>query len=134
MVPVRRFVPGPNQVGERIREYWDWIAVALFLLIPVDMLTTLYAARAVGSGAESNPLMRWALGQGLPTLVGVNVLAMVVAVVLFYGLLHLLNTVSEPRRRYAVVAMELWLGLVLASGLTIFANNLTVIVLGESLL
>jgi hypothetical protein len=131
---VRRVVPDPNDVGDRVVEYWDWIAIALFLLIPLDMLTTLYAARAVGSAGEANPLMRWALAQGLPTLVGVNVAAVVVVVVLFYGLVELLQAVPEPRRRYAVVAMELWLGVVLAFGLAVFANNVSVVVLGESLL
>jgi uncharacterized membrane protein len=131
---VRRIVPGPNEVGDRIREYWDWIAVALFLLIPVDMLTTLYAARVVGAGMESNPLIRWALGQGVLTLVGVNVVAVVGVGVLFYGLVQLLEAVPAHRKRYAVVVAELWLGLVLAVGFAIFANNVTVIVFGESLL
>jgi Kef-type K+ transport system membrane component KefB len=131
---VRPVVPGPNDVGDRVLEYWDWIAVALFLLIPVDLLTTLYAARAVGAGAESNPLMRWALRQGVLTLILVNVAAVIVAVVLFYGLVELLEAVPRHRRRYAVVVMELWLGVVLAAGLAIFANNLSVVVLGESLL
>jgi hypothetical protein len=130
---VRPVVPGPNDVGDRVLEYWDWIAIALFVLVPLDMLTTLYAARSVGAGSESNPVIRWALSQGVPTLVVVNVAAVVVAVVLFYGLVELVETVPQDRRRYAVVAMEFWLGLVLAVGLAIFANNVSVVVLGESL-
>ncbi len=41
-----------------MEEYWDWVAVALFLLVTVDMLTTMFAAAALGPVAEANPLMR----------------------------------------------------------------------------
>jgi hypothetical protein len=56
----------------RIEEYWDWIAVALFLLLTVDLLTTLAAARLVGADAESNPLMRWLLGRGVVIVIGAH--------------------------------------------------------------
>jgi hypothetical protein len=40
----------------RIEEYWDWVAVALFLLVGVELLTTLAAARVVGLGVLANNL------------------------------------------------------------------------------
>lgn len=119
---------------DRVREYWDWIAVALFLLITVDMLTTIFAAAELGASAEANPLMRWALRQGLGVLVAVNVGAVVLAVTLFYGMVEMLrHTPARLQRPFALV-IEVWLGLLVFAGLAVLANNLSVLVLGASLL
>lgn len=39
----------------RGQEYWNWQAIALFVLITVDMLTTVHAARVVGTTGEAHP-------------------------------------------------------------------------------
>lgn len=119
---------------ERVGEYWDWIAVSLFLLVTVDMLTTMFAAAELGPAAEANPIMRWALAQGTWTLVAVNLAVVVLAVSFFYGLVEMLKR-SPPRvRRPFAIAVEVWLGLLVFAGLLILANNLAAIVLGSSLL
>ncbi|MFB6127502.1 MAG: DUF5658 family protein [Halolamina sp.] len=115
-------------------EYWEWVAVALFLLVTLDLLTTLYAAAEVGRGAESNPLMRWLIGRSLATLIGVNVAAATVVCGLFRGLMAAYRATPAPYRRYFGYLIELWLGLLVAAGLVVFANNTAVIVLGESIL
>lgn len=117
----------------RIREYWSWIAVVLFLLITVDMLTTIFAAAVLGPGAETNPLMRWTLRQGVGVLVAVNLAAVVLAVGFFYALLRMLRRTPPAYERAFALLIEVWLGLLLFAGLAVFANNLSVIVLGESL-
>lgn len=117
-----------------VQEYWDWITVALFLLLAVDTLTTLYAAAVAGPAAEANPLIRWALSRGALAVAGLNVAAALFAVAFFYGLLETLRRTPEQyRRRYALV-LEAFVGLLLAAGLFVFANNLTVVVLRRSLL
>ncbi|MDZ7849607.1 MAG: hypothetical protein U5K70_01925 [Halodesulfurarchaeum sp.] len=116
-----------------IEEYWDWFAVALFVLITVDMITTVYAAWYVGPAAEANPLMRWALGQGMVTVTLVNLAATVVAVGGFALLMRLLRATDPPWDRFVALGVEAWLGLLIAGGLFVFANNLTVIVYGRSL-
>ncbi|MFC6786023.1 hypothetical protein ACFQFH_08995 [Halobaculum halobium] len=126
--------PGGAAVAERVEEYWEWAAVALFLLVSVDLLTTMYAAAVVGPGAEANPLMRWALGQPLPVLVGVNLVAVALATVVFRGLMETYRMTPAGVRPYYGLLIEAWLGLLVAAGLALFANNLSVIVLGESLL
>ena len=62
-------------------------------------------------------------------------LAVVVAVTGFFRLLigRLRRTVP-PADRYFAVLIEAWLGALVAVGLGVFANNLSVIVLGASLL
>lgn len=126
--------PDGPAIAERVEEYWEWAAVALFLLVSVDLLTTMYAAAVVGPEAEANPLMRWALGQPLPVLVGVNLGAVVLAAVVFRGLMETYRLTPARVRPYYGLLIEVWLGLLVAAGLALFANNLSVIVLGESLL
>lgn len=127
-------VDGHAGLDGRVLEYWDWLAVALFLLTTVDLLTTLFAARVVGADGEANPLMQWALEQGLGVILAMNLLAVVLVAVFFYGLVEMLRQTPQPYDRYFAAGIEAWLGGLLAAGLLIFANNLAVIVLGRSLL
>ncbi|MFC7068966.1 hypothetical protein [Halobaculum lipolyticum] len=120
-------------IADRVEEYWGWATAALFLLVTVDLLTTMYAAAAVGRGVEANPLVRWALGRPLPVLVGLNLAAVVLASVVFHGVVETYRVTPPRLRPYYGVVIEAWLGLLLASGLAVYANNLTVIVLGASL-
>lgn len=117
-----------------VEEYWSWVAATLFLLVTVDMLTTVFAAAVVGSAAEANPLMRWALRQGPAVLVGMNLAVVVLAVLMFYGLLEMVHRTPHPFDRHLALAVEVWLGLLLALGLAVLANNLSVIVLRRTLL
>lgn len=116
------------------REYWSWIAGALYLLLSVDLLLTLYAAGLYGPGAEANPYVQWALTQDLAVLVGMNLLALAVLAALFYGYLELLATARGVEAWVMARSFELWVGCLVAAGLFVFANNLSVIVLGRSLL
>ncbi|MEF8855929.1 MAG: DUF5658 family protein [Haloplanus sp.] len=118
----------------RIEEYWDWIAVALFLLLAVDLLTTLAAARLVGASAESNPLMRWLLGRNILVVIGAHLAVVVLVTGCFRLLTDRLRRMSPPANYYFALAIEVWLGVLVAVGLGVFANNLAVIVLGGSLL
>lgn len=119
--------------AERRREYWSWAAGALYILLTLDMLTTMYAASIYGAAAEANPIMQWALQQGTTTLVLLNLGALLVLAVLFYGMIEL--TIRAPERHQTMIALafEVWIALVLAAGLLVFANNLSVIVYGENL-
>ena len=118
----------------RVQEYWDWLAVALFVLITVDMVTTVFAARVVGVPGEANPVVRWSLLKGPLMFAGVNLLAVVAAVMLFDHIMDLLLDTPEPYARYVAAGIEAWLGGLLAAGLLVFANNLAVIFHGRSLI
>lgn len=126
--------PAADQMEARIREYWEWIAVALFLFTTVDMITTVFAARSVGIDAEVNPLIEWTLTHGPLAYASVNIAVVILVVTLFWGLMVMLERTPSPVDRVFAVAIELWLGLVLTVGLLIFANNIVVIIFGESLL
>ncbi|MFB6132818.1 MAG: hypothetical protein ABEJ44_05370 [Halanaeroarchaeum sp.] len=117
-----------------LEEYWDWFAVALFILITVDMVTTVYAAWYVDAAAEANPLMRWAIGRGMVTVTIVNLVATGVAVGGFNTLMQVVEATDPPYDRIVALGVEVWLGLIISGGLFVFANNLFVIVHGQSLL
>lgn len=124
----------PQPLDDRIREYWDWIAVVLFLLVPIDTLMTLFAAREVGAESESNPIMAWLLEQGTPTLVAANLAAVVLVAVFFYGVVEMLERSPPAVRPYFARILEIWIAVLLAAGFAVFANNLVVIIFGVSLL
>lgn len=132
--------PAPSSGSETrteaavFEDYWSWVAVALFLLITVDMLTTVFAAAAYGPALEANPLLRWALTEGPVAFVTVNLLAVVLAVGFFYALRQMLRQTPQPYRRPFARLVETWLGLLVVLGLVLLANNLAVVVLGASLL
>lgn len=121
-----------ERAGEVVPRYWDRVAAALFLLVAVDLLTTVYAASVVGAEAEANPLVRWALRRGVGTLVALNLVALGVLVALFYALAELLKRTHPSRRREFAMLVEVFLVLLLFAGLAVFANNATVIVFGGS--
>jgi len=118
---------------DRLDEYWSWLAVALFMLVSVDLLTTLLAAADVGVGAEANPVMAWLLRQSLPVLLAANLAAVVLAAVCFHALVAVMRNAPAGEARAVAVLVELWLGAILATGFAVFANNLAVIVHGSSL-
>ena len=121
-------------VDARIPEYWDWIAVALFLLVTVDMVTTVYAARSVGLAGEANPLVRWSLASGPVVFAALNLVTVVIVAGLFERVVATLQRTPAPYDRYLAGGIEAWLGGLLAAGLLVFANNLVVIFFGRSLL
>lgn len=119
-------VPVPRR--RRLEEYWSWVAVALFLLLTVDLLTTIFASAEIGASGEANPVVRWALESGPAYLIGVNLLALVILGLLFYGLIRLSREAPEPYDDMVALSFEIWIGLLVAVGLLVFANNLLVIV------
>ena len=123
-----------TDVDARLPEYWDWIAVALFLLVTVDMITTVYAAYSVGIAGEANPFVRWSLASGPVIFALVNLFTVVVVAGLFDRVIGTLKRTPAPYDRYFAAGVEAWLGGLLAAGLLVFANNLYVVFHGQSLL
>jgi len=123
----------PTDVEARRPEYWSWIAVVLFLLLAVDLLTTTVAVQQFGLAAEGNPVMQWLLAQG-PGVVLAAHLAVVVLVAAFcYGAIETIAVAETPTRGRLALVFEVWIGLLVSAGLFLFANNLSAIVLRASL-
>jgi len=132
VVPVN--TPDQQAVENRLDEYWGWVAVALFLLVTLDLLTSLYAAHVVGLEHESNPLMAWLLGQSLAAIVAVHIAAVVLAALFFYAIIELIRRTAPTLQWMMMRSLEVYLGLLISAGLFVVANNISVIVLRESLL
>jgi len=114
----------------------DAVEAVLWLVVlasvTLDVYTT-YLGLSAGL-AEGNPVMRWALEQGMLVTLALNLSALVLSVVLFYGIKFAVTIARPPGDRFIAVLTELWLAGLVAAGFLVFANNLSVIVLGESLL
>ncbi|PSP45249.1 hypothetical protein BRC63_01665 [Halobacteriales archaeon QH_10_70_21] len=101
--------------------------------LSVDLLTTLYAAALYGPAAEANPYVRHALDHGVPRLVAMNLAVLAVAVALVAAYMRVLSRTRGVEAWVMARSFELWAGGLIAVGLFVFANNLSVIVLGGSL-
>lgn len=130
----------PNMRGDhtasqtpRLEEYWDWVAVVLFLWLAVDLLTSLSAAATVGLEHELNPVMAWLLGRHLAVVVAVQLGIAGVIVGLFAVVFDRVRDVPQRLERPVQVGLEIFLGVLVAMGLFALANNLTVIVFERSL-
>lgn len=124
----------PADVEGRLTEYWGWIAAALFLLIPIDLLTTTLAIREFGISAEANPIMEWLFQHG-PFAVGASHGgALLVAIAVCYGILELIGRTEDPLKGHLALVFEVWVGLLLSLGLFLAANNLSAVVFQTSLL
>ncbi|WP_237560422.1 hypothetical protein [Halolamina rubra] len=127
-------IPRRLRPGEVDREsYWGWVAAALFLLLPVDLLTTLLNAAVVGPEAEANPWMAWLLAQPLWVVVAVH-LAVGATAVAGFAAYESLSRRSERFGGMMLQAARLYLVLLVAAGFLVFVNNLSVLLFRVSLL
>jgi len=118
----------------RIQEYWDWIAVVLFLLLTVDMITSVYAAQLYGVQNESNPLMQVILQHSLPYIAMVHIGVLIIAGALFYGCIWFLRENKGTQHATLIAYLfEVWLAGLIVLGLAIFTNNLLMIFFNETL-
>ena len=132
-VPFRHPFSRTRPLERRLETYWRWFAIVLFVVITLDMLTTMYATDAVGLQAEANPLIRMALERGVLWYTALNLVVLFVSVGGFKVLSRVAQASDPPYDRYFERVLQLWLGLLLAAGLFVFVNNLSVIVYGQSL-
>lgn len=118
---------------ERETAYWAWFAAALVLLLSVDLLTTMAAAAKYGLAGEANPIMRWLLARGPLAATAAHLAVAVLAVWGFSRLLGVARRTPAPYDGYLERGIAAWIGLLLAAGLVVLANNLAVLAVGTSL-
>lgn len=112
----------------RIEQWWHRFAVALFLLIPLDLLTTLLAVEKYGLGVEANPVMRGLLDQGLVVVLAVNLAVVLLAVALFHVAVVSLRQTPPAYHRAVATFVNAWVGVLIAIGALLVANNVVVLV------
>lgn len=114
-------------MDERVKRWWIGFAAALFLLVPVDLLTTLAVVDEHGIAVEVNPIMRWLLAQGALLLVLAHLAVVVAAVWSFHVAVGAIQRTSVSSRPSFAYGVDIWLTLILAAGAVIVANNLLVL-------
>lgn len=127
---MRQLQPGGFDV--ELSEYWEWVLSALFVLVPLDLLTTVYATVSVGLEHEANPFMIWLLGQSTPVIAAVHLLV----VVLVAGIFEIYYRLSQRSEQYGEMmlqAAKVYLALLTTAGLIIFGNNLLIIYLASNI-
>ena len=110
-----------------VQRWWYLFAVALFLLVPLDLFTTLLAVTKYGTVVEANPLMRWLLQQGMFAVIVVHLAVVGIVVWLFHAAVHRLRQAPPGQHRTVSLAVNVWVGLLLISGILLVANNLAVV-------
>lgn len=110
-----------------VQRWWYLFAVALFLLVPLDLFTTLLAVTKYGTVVEANPLMRWLLQQGLFAVIVANLAVVGIVVGLFHVAVHRLRQAPPAQHRSVALAVNVWVGILLVAGTVLVANNLAVI-------
>lgn len=117
-----------HQLDADVGQWWFLFGVALFLLVPLDLFTTLLAVEAHGIGVEANPIMRWLFGHGLLAVMVVNLAIVGLAASLFHAALGRLRHSHPPYRRALTHVVNVWLGALLVTGVALVTNNLLVLV------
>jgi len=121
------------QIGQSDSEYWSWFTFMLFLLIPLDILSTSFAIRLYGVQGELNPLMRVLFMADWYIFLIVNVGVAIMAIGFFNGVLAMgeITPIEYKQQYYFVV--ELWMGAGIAFGIGLLVSNLMVVFYGYSL-
>ena len=114
-------------MDEHVRRWWIGFTVALFLLVPVDLLTTLVSVAEHGVAVEANPIMQWLLSQGAVALIAVHVGVIVVTVYAFHVAIGAVQRAPVSYRPSLGQGVDIWLTLVLVTGVVLVANNLLVL-------
>lgn len=115
-------------IESHVGEWWFSFGVALFLLVPFDLFTTLVAVGQHGMVVEANPIMRWLLRQGLFAVVTVHIVVAGIAAVMFHVALDRIRDAPRPYHRPLTRVVNVWVGVLLVGGALLVANNLLVIV------
>jgi hypothetical protein len=117
----------PAATDRRVRRWWSGYAVALFLLLPVDLLTTIVSVSTHGIGVEANPVMRWLLGRGLVEVVLVHLVVAAFSVYAFHVAVGAVRDAPDSYRRPLVCGVDAWVAFVVAVGILLVVNNLSVV-------
>lgn len=116
------------QMGEHITTWWRWFGLALFLLVPFDLLTTLLAVTKYGASVEVNPIVQSLLGEGLYVVTAVHVIVVGLVVFLFHAAMESVRHAPPSYHRTLTHVVNTWIGILLVAGIVLAVNNLLALV------
>lgn len=115
-------------VDQYVGQWWFWFAVALLLLLPIDLLTTLVAVAEYGTIIEANPVMAWLLDHGLLAVTVANLLVGGLVVYMFHAAIGRFRRSPPSFQRPMIHMMNVWIGILLGVGIAVVTTNLRVFV------
>lgn len=115
------------ELDRYVPTWWLLFGAALFLLIPLDLLTTYAAISKHGMVVEANPLMRYLLEQGIVVVTVVNIVVVAVVTGMFHVALTRIQRAPERSHRALTHTVNLWVGVLLLAGIVLVTNNLLVV-------
>lgn len=118
----------------RHTEYWWWFVGAIVLLIPLDLVTTMFAIAQYGFEGETNPFMRLLLQSEWHIVLTVNLGLAFLTIGFFYGIMEMGKMTPDHLKSKYYLIFEVWMGSIISIGLAVLVNNIAVLTLGESLL
>lgn len=113
---------------EHVDTWWVWFTVALFLLLPLDLLTTLFAVAEYGVAAEANPAMELLLRQGFLAVVGVHLVVIALVVYLFHIVVARFRLSDRESRRLLSPIITAWIIMLNVAGVIVVTNNILLLV------
>lgn len=116
-----------NGIDRRVRRWWVGFTVALFLLLPLDLLTTFVSVSRHGLGVEANPVMWWLLHHGMLVLTVVHLAVVVAVVVGFDRAISAIRRAPAATRAQLATGVDAWVAFVVAGGVALIVNNLLAI-------
>lgn len=114
--------------GDGWRAYWLWFAVALLLLLWVDLATTVAAADHYGLEAEANPVMRGLLEAGISMTLAIHLLVFAVALAGFGVIVNIGRRLDNAAARHYRLCCLGWIGVLLIGGIGVTLNNVLLVI------
>lgn len=111
----------------RVRRWWIGFTIALFLLLPLDLLTTFVSVSRHGLGVEANPVMWWLLNHGILVVTVAHLAVIVAAVVGFDRAIGAIRRSPAATRGQLSAGVDAWVAFVVAGGVVLVVNNLLAI-------
>jgi hypothetical protein len=115
-------------IDRHVERWWFLFAVALFLLIPLDLFTTFLAITKHGTVVEANPVMRWLFEQGIVVVTVVNLFVAGLTVYMFHAALGRIRNAPPSYHSTLISVVHVWIAVLLVAGVVLTTNNLLVFV------
>jgi len=111
-------------IERRVRRWWIGFTVALFLLLPLDLLTTFLSVSKHGLGVEANPVMSSLLSHGMLVLTVAHLAVIVAVVVGFDRAISAIRRAPTGTRGQLATGVDAWVAFIVAAGVALVVNNL----------
>jgi hypothetical protein len=107
--------------------WWAGFTLALFLLVPLDMFTTMLSVAQHGLGVEANPFVRYLLYRGVVELTLVNLFVVGVSVYAFHVAVETIRDASGLRGTVLELGVDAWLVVLMVGGTLVAVNNVATV-------